>query len=461
MHVRTSRTGGRRTEGGGVGAWSVGAWERGAWSDGWTLHAPTLDAPRCHPGLVEAGDWKVPGSRRKECLRYAKLALVCLTAAGCHRTAPPAPRPPPAVTVNQPAQREVVEWDEYPGWLEATDMVEVRARLSGYLESVHFKDGADVKKGDLLFVIDPRPYQAELDRAQANLLQAETRLELASNDLARAERLLKSKAISEEEADSRSKAKREAEAAIQSASASMEMARLNLDYTHITSPIDGHVGRKLISEGNLVNGNQGQSTLLTTIVSVDPIYCYFEPDERSILKYQQLARDRNGDNTTRGKVACELALANETGFPHVGVLDFMDNQVDTKTGTMRVRGVFPNPGPDHILQPGFFAHVRVPGSAKYRALLIPDQAVGTDQGQKFVYVVNDQDVVDRRTVKLGPVIDGLRVVREGIHAGEWVVVNGLMSINQGVKVKPQKAEIGGQRSEVGDQRAEVRGQRAP
>ncbi len=396
--------------------------------------------------MVSADSQKMHVRTSNACLRCARLALVCLTTAGCHRTAPPAARPPPAVTVNQPVQREVVEWDEFPGWLQAIDMVEVRARVTGYLESVHFKDGADVKKGDLLFVIDPRPYQAEMDRAQANLLQAETRLELASNDLVRAERLLKSKAISEEEADSRSKAKREAEAAIQSASASMEMARLNMDYTHITSPIDGHVGRKLISEGNLVNGNQGQSTLLTTIVSLDPIYCYFEPDERSILKYQQLARERNGDKTARVNLACELALANETGFPHAGVLDFMNNQVDTKTGTMLIRGVFPNPGPAHLLQPGFFARVRVPGSAKYRALLIPDQAVGTDQGQKFVYVVNDQDVADRRTVKLGPVIDGLRVVREGIHAGEWVVVNGLMSINQGVKVKPQKAAMAESRS---------------
>src|SRR6266436_3070015 len=298
--------------------------------------------------------------RQSKFVTFSGLAALGWLAAACNHSKTPPPRPPPAVTANQPAQREVVEWDEYPGRLEAVDMVEVRARVGGYLQSVHFKDGTEVNQGDLLFVIDPRPYQAELDRAAADLKQAESRLELAVNELARAERLLKSKAISEEEADSRSKAKREAEAAIQSASASMEMARLNLDYTHITSPIDGHVGRKLISEGNLVNGNQGQSTLLTTIVSVDPIYCYFEPDERSILKYQQLARDRNGDNTTRGKVACELALANETGFPHVGVLDFMDNQVDTKTGTMLIRGVFPNPGPAHLLQPGFFARVRVP-----------------------------------------------------------------------------------------------------
>lgn len=317
-------------------------------------------------------------------------------------------------------------------------MVEVRARVSGYLQSVHFKDGAEVKKGDLLFVIDPRQYQAELDRAIADLTQAQSRFELASNDLDRAERLLKSKAISEEEADSRNKAKREAEAAIQSASASVETAKLNLEYTHITSPIDGRIGRKLITEGNLINGNQGQSTLLTTIVSIDPLYCYFDADEQSMLKYQQLARDGKGDNLRDGKVVCELELANETGFPHKGVLDFVDNRIDPATGTMRVRGIFPNPAPDRELQPGYFARVRVPGSGKYQALVVPDLAVGTDQGQKFVYVINS-DTVEYRTVKLGPLVDGLRVIRDGIHSNDWVIVNGLMSIRPGAKANATRA----------------------
>ncbi|MHB8523468.1 MAG: efflux RND transporter periplasmic adaptor subunit [Limisphaerales bacterium] len=372
----------------------------------------------------------------------ARVAALTLLAAGCQKSAPPASFPPPAVTASQPVQRDIVEWDEYPGRLDAIDMVEVRARATGYLQSVHFKDGAEVKKGDLLFVIDPRPYQAELDRAGAGLKQAQTRLELANNDQARAERLLKSKAISEEEADSRSKAKREAEAAIDSARASVEMAKLNLEYTHITAPIDGRIGRKLITEGNLVNGNQGQSTLLTTIVSVDPVYCYFDADEPSVLKYQQLVREGKQESLRDGKVACEVELANETGFPHQGVLDFADNRVDPATGTLRVRGVFPNPGPDRVLQPGFFARVRVPGSGKYPALLIPDQAVGTDQGQKFVFVVDDRETVGYRPVKLGPVVDGLRVVRAGIHANDWVVVNGLMSIRDGVKVKPTRVPLG-------------------
>ena len=346
--------------------------------------------------------------------------------------------PTPTVTVNQPVQREIVEWDEYPGRLDAVEMVEIRARVSGYLQSIHFKDGAEVKKGDLLFVIDPRPYQAEVDRAMAELRQAETRLELAVNEAARAERLLQSKAISEEEADSRNKAKLQAEAAIQSAKALVEVAKLNLDYTRITAPITGRVSRKMMTEGNLVNGSQGQSTMLTTIVSLDPIYCYFEPDERSVLKYQRLAGVGN-ETIMRAQIPCEIELANETNFPHKGVLDFVDNRVDPSTGTLRVRGIFKNPEPDRILQPGFFARARVPGSAKYQALLIPDQAVSTDQAQKVVYVVNDQDMIEVRGVKLGPSQGGLRVVREGLQPNDRVVVNGLMAVRPGIKVKVEKA----------------------
>jgi RND family efflux transporter MFP subunit len=221
----------------------------------------------------------------------------------------------------------------------------------------------------------------------------------------------------------------------------VESTKLNLDYTKITSPIDGHVGRKLITEGNLVNGNQGQSTLLTTIVSVDPIYCYFEPAEHAILKYRQLAREGKANNLSDGRVPCELQLANESGFPHKGVLDFMDNQGDPRTGTLRLRGVLPNPGPNPILQSGFFATVRVPGSGKYNAILITDQAVGTDQGQKFVYVVTDKDEVEYRRVTLGPVIDGLRVVRDGVSPADWIVVNGLMSVRPGAKVKPERTAM--------------------
>jgi RND family efflux transporter MFP subunit len=372
---------------------------------------------------------------------WASLAALCVSGLACHKSEPPPTRPPPPVTASQPVRREVVEWDEYPGRLEAVDMVDLRARVGGYLQSVHFKDGVEVNKGDLLFVIDPRPYEAELERVVANLNQAETRLELAKNELARAERLLKSSAISEEEADSRSKSKREAEAGLQSARAAVDEAKLNVEYTRITAPISGRIGRKLLTEGNLVNGGQGQSTLLATIVSMDPIYCYFDADERAVLKYQQLAREGHLD-LRGGKMPCELELANETGFPHQGVLDFMDNRIDASTGTLRVRGVFPNPGPPHRpLHPGFFARVRVPGSGQYQDLLIPDPAVVTDQEQKFVYVLNEQDAVEYRKVNLGPVFDGLRVVRTGLKEEDWVVVNGLMSVRPGVKVKAQRTAL--------------------
>jgi multidrug efflux system membrane fusion protein len=370
------------------------------------------------------------------------IAAGGLLVTGCQKSAPgPAggPPPPPPVTVNQPTLKEVVEWDQYQGRVEAVDSVEVRARVNGYLQSVNFKDGDEVKQGDLLFVIDRRPYQAELDRAEADLLQARTRFELASNDMARAGRLLKAKAISEEEADSRSKAEREAAAAIQSSLASVEMAKLNMEYSGVTAPISGRIGRKMITVGNLVNGNQGESTLLATIVSMDPIYCYFDVDEGAILKYQQLAREGKEDTLNGGKVRCEIELGNETGFPHKGLLDFVDNRVDPGTGTLRVRGLFPNP--DRVLQPGFFVRARVPGSSKYPALLIPDQAVGTDQSQKFVYTVDDNDTVHYAPVSLGPLADGMRVVRAGLHSNDWVVVNGLMTIRPGAKVSPSRADI--------------------
>jgi membrane fusion protein, multidrug efflux system len=370
------------------------------------------------------------------------IAILGLVAAGCKKTEPGqagGSAPLPGVTVNQPLFEDVVEWDQYQGRIEAVSSVEIRARVNGYLQSVNFKDGDEVKQGDLLFTIDPRPYQAELDRTEADLLQARTRFELASNDFERAGRLLKAKAISEEEADSRAKAEREAAAAIQSSLASVEMAKLNMDYTRVTAPISGRIGRKMMTVGNLVNGNFGQSTLLATIVSMDPIYCYFDVDEGAILKYQQLAREGKQDGMDGGKVVCEIQLGNETGFPHKGLLDFVDNRLDPDTGTLRVRGVFSNP--ERVLEPGFFVRARVPGSAKYPALLIPDQAVGTDQSQKFLLLVDASNVVQYAPVTLGPMIDGLRVVRAGLHSNDWVVVNGLMTIRPGVTVSASRAGI--------------------
>jgi RND family efflux transporter MFP subunit len=349
------------------------------------------------------------------------------------------PPPVPNVTIAQPVQKEIVEWDSYPGHIEAVDEVEVRARVGGYLQSIHFKDGAEVQKGDLLFVIDPRPYQAELEKAQAEVLRAQTRLELAKNEFERAERLLKGKAISEEEADTRSKAISEAEAALNSAKASVETARLNLEFTRVTAPISGRIGRKMMTEGNLVNGSQ--PTLLTTIVSLDPIYCYFDVEEPAVLKYMALLREGKLLGGGTNQYPAELQLANENGFPHKGFIDFTDNRIDPRTGTLRMRGIFPNPGPNRALQPGFFARIRVLGTAPYRTLLVIDEAVGTDLARKFLYTLSPSNTVAFAAVKLGPLIDELRVVREGISSNDWVIVNGLMTIRPGVTVNAQKGPM--------------------
>ena len=284
---------------------------------------------------------------------------------------PPKARPlcrPPKVTVSQPQLATVTNWDEYPGHLEAVEMVEIRPRVAGYIDSIHFQDGAEVKAGDLLFVIDPRPYQAELDHAQAQRQQAETHLELARNDLKRAESLRGTKAISEEEYDSRSKAVREAEAALVAAKANEATARINLDYTQIKAPISGKIGRRLVTAGNFVQlqGNGGSATVLATIVSVNPIYCYFDVEESAFLKYRSSAKAAEANG---GGLACELALVNEEGFAHRGRLDFFDNQVNPQTGTIRLRAVFDNG--DRALVPGMFANVRVLAGPPEQALVDP------------------------------------------------------------------------------------------
>ena len=372
---------------------------------------------------------------------FALLALVAALGAGCGPQKPPPAPPPPTVSVTEVVQREVMEWDEYTGRLEPVESVEVRARVNGYLESIHFEDGALVKKNDLLFVIDPRPYKTDYDRAEAELARAETRLELASNDFDRAGRLFKSHAISEEEYDSRSKAKKEADSNLTAAKAALEGARLNLEYTRVQAPIDGRISRRYVTAGNLVHGGTGMPTLLTTIVSIDPIYCYIDADERSVLRYQQLSREGKRVSARDFKIPCEMALANETGFPHKGMIDFVDNRLDPHTGTLRARGVFTNS--NRALTPGLFARLRIPGSGKYQALLLPDRAFSSDQTLKFVYVVNAQGKVEFRPVTVGPVVDGLRVVRDGLKAGERVIVEGHMRVRPGITVTPQLAATGG------------------
>ncbi|MGJ0490856.1 efflux RND transporter periplasmic adaptor subunit [Methylobacter sp.] len=352
---------------------------------------------------------------------------------------------PPDVKIAQPLAQDVTEWDEYTGRIEAVSSVDVRARVSGYLEKVNFKAGEKVKKGDLLFLIDPKPFSAQLSYAEAELERARSKRELAKNDLERAERLFRAKAISEEEHDARSKGLREAAAAVQSAEANVYTARLNLDFTKIRAPIDGRIGRELITEGNLVSGGGADATRLTFIVSTDPVYVYVDADERSVLKYRRLAQQVGGGDFGSGQTPAQLAVADEIDFPHQGTLDYISPREDTATGTVTLRGVFPNA--DDLLSPGFFARMRVRGSTPYPAILLPDRAIATDQAQRFVWVVNQENQVEYRKVVLGAHIGQSRVIKGGLKPEEWVVIEGLQKLRPGIKVNPERISLAEQQIE--------------
>ena len=365
------------------------------------------------------------------------FAVLGLMLNACKQGQPPLP-PPPQVTVSKPVVREIMEWDEYTGRLEAVDTVDVRARVSGYLESIHFKDGQTVKAGDLLFVIDPRPYQAELDRAEAELRLAQARLSLAENDLKRAQHLVSARAISEEEADTKASDEQVAKATVEQAQAVVNAAKLSVEFTQVRAPISGLISRKNVTVGNLINGGTG-GTLLTTIVSLDPIYCYFEADEQSYLRYTHLEKEGMMPDQRQAENPAYMELSNETGYPHKGYVDFIDNRLDPNTGTIRGRGVFPNA--DNTLTPGLFARMKITGSGEYKAILVPDEAVGSDQSQKFVMVVNPENTVEYRQVTLGPMVNGLRVIRQGLTPEDRIIVNGLQRAMPGTKVSPVEEEI--------------------
>jgi RND family efflux transporter MFP subunit len=367
------------------------------------------------------------------------VAASCFCAALLTACSPPkaAPLPPPKVTVSPPQLATVTNWDEYPGHLDAVEMVEIRPRVAGAIDSIHFQEGTEVKAGDLLFVIDPRPYQADLEHAQAQRQQAETHLDLVREDLKRAESLRGTKAISAEEYDSRSNAVREAEAALAAAKASETTARINLDYTQVKAPISGKIGRRLVTVGNFVQlqGNGGSATVLATIVSVNPIYAYFDVEESAFLKYRNSAKV--GETNSDGLI-CELALVNEEGFAHRGRVDFFDNQVNPQTGTIRLRAVFDNA--DRALVPGMFANVRVMAGPLEQTLVVPDVAVGSDQGYKYVYVVNAEGIATKRDITTGRAHGPLRAVLKGLTPEDRVIVNGLMMLRPGAKVVIQTPE---------------------
>jgi len=378
----------------------------------------------------------------KSAFTLSILAVVAATLSGCGRNdaaASAAGQPPPQVTVAQVLEKPVTEFDEFTGRFEAIDRVEVRPRVSGYISSVNFTEGSEVKKGDVLFVIDQRPYAAELKRAQAQLNQAKSALTLARSEKARATNLLAQHAISQEEYDTRSSGDEQAEANLQLAEAALDTAQLNMTYTKVTSPINGRVSRANITLGNLVTNGQ---TLLTTVVSLDPIYVRFDGDEQAFLRSVKQAKDDVANGTKETAAPVLVGLADEPGFPHNGVMVFQDNEVDPQTGTIRIRAKLDNH--TRAFTPGLFARVRLLGEKKYNALLINDSAVGTDQTVKYVLVVGADNKVQYTPVKLGPVIDGLRVVREGLKADDTIVVNGLQRVRPGSPVTPQKVAMGEQ-----------------
>jgi RND family efflux transporter MFP subunit len=351
----------------------------------------------------------------------------------------PAPAPPPLaakVTVATPLVKKVVEWDEFTGRLESPQMVGLRARVSGYLEKIHFKEGTEVKAGDLLVTIDPRPYQAAVDGAKAEVDRSRVQAEQAKNEAIRAAALIKSNAIATEEYDSRLNAAAETAAAVRAAEATLKKAELDLEFTSVRAPISGRISNAAVTAGNLVTGGERDSTLLTTIVALDPLYCYFEVNEQSALKYRELHKQGARVSPMFDAVPAEIGLANDRGFPRKGQVDFVDNVLKPDTGTIRARGTFANP--DKLMAPGFFARIRIPGSGEYEALLIRDEAIGSDQGRSFVFVVGDDRKASYRPIETGPMEDGLRIVRSGLKAGEKIVINGVINLRDGSAVEPEE-----------------------
>jgi multidrug efflux system membrane fusion protein len=365
-------------------------------------------------------------------LSLAALSFAALTVG--RGKEPPAAPPLQAVTVAEVPQREITEWDEFTGRLEAVDQVEIRPRVSGYIKRVTFAEGKEVKKGEVLFEIDPRPYEADLARAEAQLDQARSAASLAKSEVRRAGKLVDVQAISREEFDSRTSAEAQGGAQVRVAEAAVETARLNLEWTRVRSPIAGRVSNALVTAGNLVQAGPPAGAVLTTVVSVDSMYLYFDSDEQTYLRYASRARSSGGSNWRTARLPVYLGLANESGFPHEGRLDFVDNQVDPRTGTIRTRAVFSNRS--RALTPGLFARVKLVGTEKMNATLVRDAAISTDQDRKFVLVVGPGDTLTYRPVVPGRLTDGLRIVTSGLKPGERIVVNGLMRVRPGMKVAP-------------------------
>jgi multidrug efflux system membrane fusion protein len=378
----------------------------------------------------------MPKSPSTRLLSVAALVLAGLLAS-CGQSQQAAAPPDPVVTVAHPTRKTVVEQDEYVGRFVAVDSVEVRARVPGYLDEVHFTDGQMVKQGDLLFTIDKRPFQTALDQASANLAQARANLAFAEADLARGAQLMRDKTITEQTFDQRTQAKRVAEAAVAAQEAAVRQARLDLNFTELRAPVDGRIGDRRVSPGNLVTGGTGgNTTMLASIVSLDPIRFEFTFDEASYIRYERLAHGGKDMAGREGSALVSLRLIDEPDYTHDGRMDFVDNVIDRSSGTIRGRAVFAN---SHgMFTPGMFGRVRVPASPPYSALLVSDAVIGTEQARKYVLVVDRDNIVRLKYVTLGQMSGDLRVIKDGITSDDRVVVNGLMRARAGIKVKPQE-----------------------
>jgi len=371
----------------------------------------------------------------------ALVPMICLALAGCAQAPPEAPvAAPTSVTVSFPVEREVTDYADFTARTAAVHSVELRARVSGYLDKVNFKEGSLVQKGDVLFEIDPRTYQAVLNHARGNLEAAEARVKRLAADLSRAEKIFAKAAISREEYDKTIGEHGEAVASQAALKAAVERSQLDLGFTKVTAPVSGRISRSSVTEGNLVQASDMTGgTLLTTIVSVDPMYAYFDVDEHTVLRVKQLIREGKAKTPDDPDIPVWLGLANEIGHPHQGTVHFIDNQVNPRTGTLRVRGIFPNK--DDALSPGYFARVRVPIGVAHKAVLVTERALDTDQGQKVVYVVDNDNQVASRPVRLGALHEGLREITDGLKPGERVIVNGLQQVRSGMTVETKLVDM--------------------
>jgi membrane fusion protein, multidrug efflux system len=391
----------------------------------------------------ECVGWHLVGHIRwvRDLAPLAVLFAVALTGCGETPQQQTAASAPPPVTVAQPTKRTVTDWDEFTGRFQAVEEVQVRARVGGFVTNVEFRDGAFVNTGDLLYIIDPRPFEAVALQADGQLSDARAKAELAKRELDRALTLNQTQAVSDAIVDQRRQALQAAKAAEMQAEGALKAAQLNIEFAHVLAPIGGRVSRHLVSVGNLVQGAEGGSTLLTSIVSLDPIHIYFDTDEATYLKYNRLWFEGKRPSSRDNPNPVEVTLTGETKPSHHGTVDFLDNRLDLSTGTLRGRAVVPNK--DFSILPGQFGRVRLIGSAPYEALLLPDTAIATDQSRKIVFVVRDDDHVEARPVVLGPLDDGLRVIREGLKPEDRVIVDGIQRARVGARVSPHAATTGG------------------